>query len=501
MNKKYLLSLMVVFLLAGAMRMYFAFRTPYFSDDRAYFVEREVEHITRTGFPFYYDSLSYGGRTQVFLPLFYYSLALFGLFAPMQLALKIVPNLFACSLVFVVYLISFRLTRNPGISLFAAGISTVVPIFVSKTVNSVSPYTLAIPIMFLALYFFMRIGEKSLYTSLLVISFFVLAFTHASVVVLVLGLLIFLVLAKVEGLRTNRAELEVTLFALFFVLWSYFILFKKLFLSYGTAVVWQNIPSELFSDYFREVTIAGVLNQIGIIPLIAGIYILYKYIFRTKNREVYLLAGLAISVSLLLWLKLISFDGGLMILGIILVLFFSQFLKLFLGYFRKTKLADFQVYALVLVGILFIVTSLVLTLFYTDREIRMGFEAGDLEATRWLRNNTNRSDIVLATLREGNLIAAKAERPNVMDSNFLLIPNIDQRLKDLETVFTSSSEIEVVNLLTQYNVRYIYFSKYAKLKYKRTSLPYTEDSNCFQLVYDQDQYQVYRAKCKLEQAA
>jgi hypothetical protein len=501
MNRKHLLLLLLIFLSVIALRLYFALRSPYFSDDQAYFVQRQVEHIAKTGLPLFYDPLSYGGRVLVFLPLFYYSLAIFAWFMPVSLVLKIIPNIFASLLVFVIYAITMRLANNPKIGIITAAISAAVPIYVSQTVNGASIYSLIMPLLFLTVYFFMRIGEKKVYTTLLVACFFVLVFTDAIVVVLVFALIIYLILAKVEGLKTERSELELALFLLFFAIWSYFIIFKKLFISYGSALVWQNIPSELLSQYFQKITIVGAMNQIGLVPLLAGIYIFYKYIFQLKNKTIYLLISFAISVSLLLWLKLVAFDGGLIILGIILVLLLGQFLKVALNYVQKTKLAELPAYPFVLSGsllIIFVVTSVLPTLFYTDREIRMGFDEGDIQAMLWLRNSTNTNDVVLGTLRDGHLITSVAQRPNVMDSNFLLIPNINQRLKDLKTIFTTSSEIEAVNLLTQYKVQYIYFSKFAKLTYKRTSLPYTDDINCFQLVYDSEQYQVYKTKCKLE---
>ena len=114
-----------------------------------------------------------------------------------------------------------------------------------------------------------------------------------------------------------------------------------------------------------------------------------------------------------------------------------------------------------------------------------------------LTDNTNTTDVVLGTVAEGNIISAIALRPNMMDSNFLLVPQINERLRDLQTIFSTSSEIEAVRLLTHYRIDYLFFSKNAKLQYKRTALPYTEDTNCFQLVYD-NEVQIFRTRCSIK---
>jgi hypothetical protein len=499
MRDRRTLYLVLIFAFALALRLFFAFKAPHFTDDQAYFTLRQVESILETGVPLYTDDLSYGGRVSIFLPLYYYVLAFFGLFMPMTLVLKLIPNIMASTIVLLTYSITLHTTRKWKVALFTAAIATVVPVYTSQTVNNASPYSLAAPLMFLALYLYMRTAQDKRYALPYLLAFFVLATTHASASVFLLGLLIHLLLAKLGGLKTNRSEVELALFSTLFLLWSYFTIFKNIFLSYGASFLWQNIPAGVLSSYFRDITLIDAINQIGLIPLSAGIYLLYRYLFRVRNRSIYLLTSFTISVSLLLWLRLISFFGGLILLGLILTLFFGQFFSLFLDYIRKTKFSKLVPYAVGLAVLLLLATSGASTLFYTDREIRRGFGDDEINALVWLRENTNESATVLGTLEEGHLITAVAQRSNVMDSNFLLAPDVDQRLQDLSTMYTTSSQIEAVKLFTQYDVGYIFFSINGKLRYKRTSLSYAEDANCYQLVYDRE-VQIYQAKCHLETA-
>ena len=51
--------------------------------------------------------------------------------------------------------------------------------------------------------------------------------------------------------------------------------------------------------------------------------------------------------------------------------------------------------------------------------------------------------VVLATPKEGHLVTAIAEKKNVADTKFLSEHSADQRIKDIETIFTTSFETEM----------------------------------------------------------
>ncbi len=64
------------------------------------------------GKPIFEDALSYTGRNFIFSPVFHYIIAFFALFMPIAYAAKIIPNIFAAALVFIVFLLAKNLTRN-----------------------------------------------------------------------------------------------------------------------------------------------------------------------------------------------------------------------------------------------------------------------------------------------------------------------------------------------------------------------------------------------------
>ena len=114
----YLYALLLVFLLTVGARVYIAYQTPHFGED-TYFTYRQVESITTELTPTYDDQLSYSGRVLIFQPLYYYILSPFAYIIGTENALKIIPNIFAGLLIFVIYLIVNHITKSKMTALFS----------------------------------------------------------------------------------------------------------------------------------------------------------------------------------------------------------------------------------------------------------------------------------------------------------------------------------------------------------------------------------------------
>src|SRR4030042_762415 len=109
-TKEHLL-LTLLFLIIIGVRLFLVFQEQAFDYD-AYYTLRQAEHIKETGFPILNDPLSYSGRTFLTLPLFYYVLAGFSFIIPLELAAKILPNIFIAAIVIVLFLIAQTLTNT-----------------------------------------------------------------------------------------------------------------------------------------------------------------------------------------------------------------------------------------------------------------------------------------------------------------------------------------------------------------------------------------------------
>lgn len=502
MFKKYGgVALFFIFLLVLGLRLYFAFSTPYFSSDDAYFNLRQIENIKQTGLPLFKDNLSYSGNQFLFSPIFHYIIAFFALFMPLTIAAKLIPNIFAASSVFFVYLIATRITKDKGVSIFIAFISGFVPIFFAN-LNNISIYSLVFPLILLLLYLFMCIRDKKVFYWYIILLIF-LSFLHPFILVFCIGLLLYQVLLIMGNLKQDGAEIEISLFSVFFVLWAQFMLYKKLFLFHGTNVIWQNIPSQLLSENFSSINALEAIYMVGVIPLIYGIYLIFRYLFKEKRKDVYLFISFALSIGFLLWLKLIEFNTGLMFFGLILILLFAQYFKIFIHYVKQTRASNFLSLFIIFAIIAFLIGSVFPSLALANYTVKSYITQDEINALEWINEKTDENVVIIASVREGNLITAIAKRKNVIDSYFFLRKDTEQRLKDVEKIFTSSLEVEVVGLMNKYRADYIYFSPEIRSFLNINFLHYVSSGKCFEKVYGNNEVSIYHKleSCQLKVVA
>ncbi|MFC1753091.1 hypothetical protein ACFL96_06810 [Thermoproteota archaeon] len=486
--------LLMIFLLVLAFRLFFVFQTEYFSQD-SYFAIRQVDNILETGRPVFEDELSYSGRLNVFSPTYYYILAGFALILGKYLALKLIPSLFVSLFVLVAYLIAKELTNNTRVSLLIAFFAGFIPSFFLNLLNSVSPMTLFIPLMFFCIYLFMNIYKK-FYIHIYVVAIFLLGILSPLSFLFVLGLIIFLLLMKLEYKQQNKLDLELSLFSIFLVLWIQFLFYKKAFLFHGFGVVWQNIPSGILSNYFQEVVVIDVLYAIGLIPLFFGIYTVYKYILKEKNRQVYFIVAFVLSISLLLWLKLIQLNTGLVFLGAALIVLSAQSFKLFFSYFEKTKLSQFKIPLWILVIVVFFLTSMIASVGWANATIEQVPDEEEMTTLIWMKHNMQEEAVVLSPVSEGFLISGVAQKKNVADNSFLLVKDAEVIFNDIHKMYTTKFETHAIELLDKYDVKYIYFSSQAEEEYGIDEIAYVND-RCFPIVYKED-ITIYQVRCHVK---
>jgi hypothetical protein len=495
--RKSTLFLILIFIAVFVFRLVLALKSPAFSYD-SYFHLRQIGHIASAGIPLFHDTLSYGGRSLIFMPVFHYLLAFFNLFLPLDFVAKVLPNLFSASAVFAVYLITEKISKKTVPALFAAAVSGFVPIFIFQTINSVNPFSLAIPLIFFALYFLMMINQKA-YLYLFLITSAVLVFVSPITILLIFGMLLYLLLIKIEGFNQKRTELEAILFTTFFVFWVYFIVFKKIFLVHGPAVIWQNIPKTIAPLYFANLGILEAVFGIGLLPFLLGIYMVYKHIFVIKDRNIYLLLGFVASIAILLWCRLISTELSLVLIGVTFTILFGQFLGLFREYIEKTRFFQFKLLITIVIIILVMITSIVPSYYFASAAIKESAPESTVKALEWLKENKHDSATVAASVKEGHLVSAIAEKKNIADFNFVLIRDVDERLADLETIFTSPYKTNAVELLNKYQVKYILLTEQAKIQYGIKDLIYAEDRKCFKEIYDEENTKIYQSICEVEE--
>src|SRR5574342_641912 len=446
-------GLTVVFLFVLAIRLYFTFQTPYYSADSAYLEVRATESLY-AGKLLWYDPLGYGGRTIIRSPIFDAILTFFGWFIPLPLVFKIIPNIFASLLVIPAYLISLLLTKHKLFSEFTALITSLVPAFFAHTFNQVSPLTLAIPLFFFLTYAWLRCPEKKWILAFLsVLLLFV--FMHPLSIVFVLSVGVYIILLQLEKIKPRIAEYELGLFAIFFALWAQFLMYKKLILFHGPAVIWQNVPSELLTQYFSNITILGALWQIGVFPLIGGTYALYKASFIEPQRETLILLSITLVAKIMLWFKLINIYTGLMLLGISLAFLFAKWVLFFSEWLKETKIAKATWMFTVVAIILAIYTTAYPTYTEVNAQLQHTITAEEASALELLSRTTPADITIMAPVSYGNYITQIAKRKNVIDNYFFLQPRINERYQDVMRVYKTTFETEAVELVDKYSADYI----------------------------------------------
>ncbi len=493
--KKETIILALVFLLVLGIRLFLSFQTQTFSSEESYFHLREIKKIIETGLPFFHDELSFGGRERVFSPIFDYVIAFFAKTISFNFATKVIPNLLASLVVLIIYSIILKITNDSKTALFGAFAGGFIPVFMEQTTNVLSSLTIVTPLLLLLTRLLLSLNStRSCYFFLatLIIS----SFISPLIIIFALGILIYLLILKLERIKQEKKESEIIFFSIFFILWAQFIVYKRIFMFHGPSIVWQNIPTQILSEYFSRITILQGIYEIGMIPFFLGIYAIYKYLFIERKKEEYLIISFSFATGLLLALKLIELKTGLMFLGFFLTILFASWFKNFILFLKKTKFEDFRSLIQIMFVLLLIATSVYPAYHNTSKNMKFNVEEKEIEALNWLKENSATDSTIFASPEDGNLINAVAERKNVIDGDFLLVKDAKQRYEDIEKTFTTTSYTDAVETVEKHKSKYIYLSKNTQKNFKTDDSAFTKEK-CFLEIFDNGVAKIYERVCRM----
>ncbi len=484
-------SLLFLFLFVLGFRLFFVFQTPYYSGDTSYLNLRIIEHIKENFKPMVNDELGLGGRTLLLPQFFHYTIALLS-FIPY--AYKIVPSILMSTIVIVVYLVSLKISGSKKSAMFSAMMAGFIPIVYSTTLNNISVHTMSMPMIFLAVYSFMRLEEKP-YLVLFTVLSFVLPLVHPLTFLLSFSLLFYVLLMASERMKIINVRKEALVFFIFVTFVIEFVIYRKALLALGTGIIRQNIPAGILSQYFKNINLLDVIYQIGILPFILGTIAIIIGFFYTKKSDIMLLIGIALSAFLLLSFKMVPFKEGLMLLGIVLAVMSSTSLSKLYDYIRLTKVSGYSHYFSYMFVLLIALLLVIPSFFAAEDAIAITISDQEFQALEKIRTDTDENATVLATIDEGHYITAIAKRKNVIDNHFLYAKGIDRRYAEVNEIFTTMSGSKALEYMHRYGISYIYFSKRAKEIYKINSLGYTNDQNCFRKIASVGENEVYKIRC------
>jgi len=311
----------------------------------------------------------------------------------------------------------------------------------------------------------------------------------------IVGLIGYLILTRLEKIKIEKYEMELIFFSTFIFLWVQFLLYKKAFLFHGVlSLIQQNVPIELAARSFENYTITNIFLQLGLIPLILGIYCIYKFLFRTKNKQIYLYISLCIGVALFTWLKLIEVSIGFMYLGVCLSILSGPSYVSLVNYFKKIYFVRLSVLAFWLI-LLLIIPSMILPSLYFANSIDTVDD--DLyNSILWLKENTRNDSVILAAPKEGHLINAVGKRKNIADNYFILIDNVDEIFADVRRMFETQFQTEAIRLFDKYSVDYVLITNNTVGEYGIEHLNY-ESQDCISNVYN-NEVTILHSRCRIK---
>jgi len=494
MDKKTTILIGIIFLIAIIIRIFFSVPNETFNDSDSYYSLRQLKSIEENKYLLYEDPLSFSGKEFSFMPGFYVLMGIPYLFFQNIIIIKIISIILISLTTIIIFLISKKLTNNKNIALFTSFGSIFIPILLSKTTNNITTINLTIPLVLLALYLFSEYGKSSTKSFLYISFLFALALVSAHSLIFLTSIFMYTILLKIEKISISKNKQEITIFSTIFLVWINLIFFKKALQSHGINIIWQNIPNDIVFNYFSSLNMVNIIFFIGIIPFVLALYGIYNNLFKTKKEELYIYAGFITTIFFLLLLRLVKLETGLIYLGLAFMIFSSLGIKDLITYIKKTKSVKYIKIIFAGIFILFIITSIIPTIQAINNKNHISPET--IQALKWIKNKTPNTSIILGTINEGHLISEIAERKNVIDTNFLLQKNINDRYNDIELIYTSSLAIKAIEASNRYNINYILFDD-AKNYYNINSLKY-KDSSLLELVYSNKKVDIYKIKGRVE---
>lgn len=489
--RKEIVFLIIVILTVFFIRLFFSYMTTTYSHDDAYRYKSQSESIDMTGKP---DDM----RNNFSEIMIFYSVWGMSSFFSYSIIYKVIFGLISALSIFFVYLLAYDITSDRKSALFGSIFAAFIPVSYLLFTNSADPLIFAIPLTLLSLYVFMKI-KSEFQTYLFIFLMMLYSFIHPSVLIIVIALVIYMILYRIEGMDLQKKEMELIALVIFLVIWIQIIFSKNFLMFHGSSIIWQNIPKEILNNFFADTTIYEVIYKLGFLLFLIGVYFIYDYLLVEKNKNSLLLISYSITVLILLWFKLIKLNYGIVLLGFIFAIFAADFYKRYFVYMKKTRFSKFAVPVFVFIIIIFILTSIIPSLSYSYQALKDAPSEKYMISLKWIKDNTPKDSIILGSYDEGNIIESESGRKALLTSQFLLKKDIDVSFQDVRQIYTGKNKIEALKLLEKYNVNYVVISEFSKRYYTVDDIDYMRsDSYCFVPVYDTEDVKIYKVDCHVE---
>ena len=238
-----------------------------------------------------------------------------------------------------------------------------------------------------------------------------------------------------------------------------------------------------------------MIYSVGIIPFILGITGIVFGIIKDKTHTALIVTSVAISPLILLGLKMLTLEDALIVLGPMLAIISAISMKKFFTYLKITKFSRYETASKYLILVLIAATIIIPIYSTAEGVIQNTITKDETTLLKTLNKETDTDITIASSVEEGHYITYFAKRKNVIDEEYIYIPNIDSRYNDIKTLYTTISGSEALAIAHKYDISYIYLSPRTKKIFKIKELPYATDEKCFRKIASSGEVEAYKVRC------
>ena len=456
-----ILSAVFAFLLVSLMATTNAFQ------ESDYPILQNLAHIKNTGSVRVHDN-SFGGHNIYRIQFFEIISYLLSLVLPLIAVKGIMIIVFSVS-IYLVYIISFKITESPFASVFAtifAGTSTA---FISSAAGF-NDYLIAIPLILSLAYL---IIAKNYNINWIMLLFIPLTLLNLSSLYFLLALVISYFIYINYGKKPNNVISELMIIFASVIMVVIMIFFYKALSLNGISIFYNNVPGEIVKGMLSVSSIISAALNIGPLLLLLAIGGLFIAYFNKLSRSYIIISLFAVSMlaSILgsnqFLFVLFTFTGAILSAHSINYLF--QFVSL-------SKISRYRQVIAVAFAIIVVVSSMLLSVPYIFSSSLRPPTQDMREAYSYL-SNTSANQLYLVNLSYAGQAEYYTGHDAFIDNDFSGIKNSGLYYHDYKELFDAKSTVEALRIASKNNVGYILIGPNDKFPFYLTKSAI--DTSCF----------------------
>jgi hypothetical protein len=407
-----------------------------------------VQHIADTGLPIVYQT-PFGKLYS--LPVFSYLLSFATLFVPEKIVYLVLPNVLAVLAHAAVYYLVLELTGKEQYALLGALGSVFVPAYLTATLLTVSPLALAAPLLLTCVTLYLKLRKSKEHRLLLLALFILLSLTHPIALIAIPFLILSLLLTTVREARGEVAQQEFAVFALFYLIWLYVLLYKNFLSHFGLHIFIGNTPQQVVTQMTASVTPQLLATQLGVVLFGLALYATYK---ETAGQHIGIQAviALALSMGLALLFHAVLLPVGLACFGLVCAVLAAVGWSHITRFAQQLRRPVWRVVLTAVIALLFTLTSVVPTLTEGLRMPQHAVTQQELDAAAWLSENTPQNSLLLAPPTWGYFLESQAHRPVYLSTNYLRYPDPQARYETVSAVLANKTAAALTTPKSNYIV-------------------------------------------------